>query len=54
MPATILILLLVGGVGLVAAARRPGAHAEALERLGGFLLVSGLLALGFELARAGG
>ncbi len=54
MPATILIFLLAGGIGLVAAAQRFGAHAAMFERLGGLMLVSGLLGLGFELAHARG
>lgn len=54
MPATILIFLLAGGVGLVALAQRSGRHAETFERLGGLMLVSGLLGLGFELAHARG
>ena len=54
MAATILTLLLAGGVGLVAAAQRPGSHAAMLERLGGLMLVLGLLGLGFQMAHAGG
>ena len=33
---------------------RPGAHAATLEWLGGLMVVSGLVGLGFELAQAGG
>ena len=50
----ILVFLFLGGVGFVAAAQRLGSHAVALERLGGLMLVSGLVALGFELAHGGG
>lgn len=54
MPSMVLVLLFVGGVGLVAAAQRPGAHGSLMERLGGLMLVSGLVGLGFALARAAG
>ena len=54
MAATILILLFTGGIALVAAAQRPGSHAAVLERLGGLMLVSGLLGLGYALARSAG
>ena len=52
--AAILTLLFTSGTGLVAAAQRPGSHAALLERLGGLMLVSGFLGLGFALAQSGG
>lgn len=54
MAATILVFLFTCGIGLVAAAQRSGSHAELLERLGGLLLVSGLVGLGIELAHSAG
>lgn len=38
-----------GGVGLVATARRVPAHLATLEWCGGLLLVTSLVALGFDL-----
>lgn len=54
MAATVLILLFAGGIGLEAAAQRPGAHGALMERLGGLMLASGFVGLGFALARAAG
>lgn len=53
MATTVLILLFTCGTGLVAAAQRVRSHAAGLEWLGGLMLVSGCVGLGFELAHAG-
>ena len=54
MPLTILTLLFTCGIGLVALGQRSEAHATLVERLGGLMLVSGLVGLGFELAQSTG
>lgn len=43
-----------GGVGLVATARRMPAYLATLEWCGGLLLVTSLVALGFDLAQSAG
>ena len=47
-----IVTALFGGVGLVATARRVPARLATLEWCGGLLLVTGLVALGFDLGRS--
>lgn len=51
MATAILVLLFTASIGRVVAAQRPGSHAATL---GGLMLVSGLVGLGFTLARSAG
>lgn len=46
-----IITTFIGAMGLVAGAQRTPAHAATLEWLGGLLLVTSLVALGFDLGR---
>ena len=50
----LILACLVVGIGLVATARRYPAQASRLERVGGGLVVIGLIGLGFALASRGG